>query len=228
MGLPRSRFGCTTVFDHHYVFPPGRAGILEAEVQAAREFGLRLVASRGSMDLGELRTAACRRTLLVEETDADPRRDRARRRSTARDRAGSAHPDRGRAVLPFPARDDGPDARVGGARAAARAPAPHPPGGDRGGVLPGAIARTTAAPSSTWPSSAGSTGTSGAPTASTSRTRTSRSSRRRRRVSPTAPPRISGRERASRRFASSSMRVYASDSASTGPPNERGDLLGGR
>ena len=45
--------GCTTVFDHHYVFPRGRDGLIEAEVQAARELGLRLVASRGSMDLGE-------------------------------------------------------------------------------------------------------------------------------------------------------------------------------
>jgi cytosine/adenosine deaminase-related metal-dependent hydrolase len=44
--------GCTTVFDHHYVFPPGKAGILEAEAQAARELGVRIVASRGSMDLG--------------------------------------------------------------------------------------------------------------------------------------------------------------------------------
>jgi cytosine/adenosine deaminase-related metal-dependent hydrolase len=44
--------GCTTVFDHHYVFPQGRDGLIEAEVQAARELGLRLVASRGSMDLG--------------------------------------------------------------------------------------------------------------------------------------------------------------------------------
>ncbi len=44
--------GCTTVFDHHYVFPRGRTGIVEAEVQAARELGVRIVASRGSMDLG--------------------------------------------------------------------------------------------------------------------------------------------------------------------------------
>ena len=44
--------GCSTVFDHHYVFPSGRTGLIEAEVQAARELGLRLVASRGSMDLG--------------------------------------------------------------------------------------------------------------------------------------------------------------------------------
>ena len=45
--------GCTTVFDHHYLFPPGVEGLLEAEIQAARELGVRIVASRGSMDLGE-------------------------------------------------------------------------------------------------------------------------------------------------------------------------------
>ena len=45
--------GCTTVFDHHYIFPPGVAGLLEAEIRAARELGVRIVASRGSMDLGE-------------------------------------------------------------------------------------------------------------------------------------------------------------------------------
>jgi cytosine/adenosine deaminase-related metal-dependent hydrolase len=45
--------GCSTVFDHHYVFPPGRTGLVEAEVQAARELGVRIVASRGSMNLGE-------------------------------------------------------------------------------------------------------------------------------------------------------------------------------
>jgi len=45
--------GCSTVFDHHYVFPRGKGGLVEAEVQVARELGLRIVASRGSMDLGE-------------------------------------------------------------------------------------------------------------------------------------------------------------------------------
>ncbi len=45
--------GCTTVFDHHYVFPRGVAGLVEAEVRAAQELGVRIVASRGSMDLGE-------------------------------------------------------------------------------------------------------------------------------------------------------------------------------
>jgi cytosine/adenosine deaminase-related metal-dependent hydrolase len=45
--------GCTTVFDHHYVFPRGVSGLVEAEVRAAQELGVRIVASRGSMDLGE-------------------------------------------------------------------------------------------------------------------------------------------------------------------------------
>jgi cytosine/adenosine deaminase-related metal-dependent hydrolase len=44
--------GCTTVFDHHYLFPNEPAAILDAELRAARELGLRIVASRGSMDLG--------------------------------------------------------------------------------------------------------------------------------------------------------------------------------
>jgi cytosine/adenosine deaminase-related metal-dependent hydrolase len=45
--------GCTTVFDHHYVFPRGGDGLIEAEMQAAEELGVRLIPSRGSMDLGE-------------------------------------------------------------------------------------------------------------------------------------------------------------------------------
>ncbi len=45
--------GCTTVFDHHYVFPSGAGDLIDAEMTAARELGVRLVPSRGSMDLGE-------------------------------------------------------------------------------------------------------------------------------------------------------------------------------
>ena len=45
--------GCSTVFDHHYVFPRGTSGLVEAELRAADELGVTLVASRGSMDLGE-------------------------------------------------------------------------------------------------------------------------------------------------------------------------------
>jgi 8-oxoguanine deaminase len=60
--------GCTTVFDHHYLFPPGTTGLLEAEILAARELGLRIVASRGSMDLGES-NGGLPPDAIVEETD---------------------------------------------------------------------------------------------------------------------------------------------------------------
>ena len=60
--------GCTTVFDHHYVFPRGREGLIEAEVQAAREIGVRIVASRGSMDLG-ISDGGLPPDALVEELD---------------------------------------------------------------------------------------------------------------------------------------------------------------
>lgn len=44
--------GCTTVFDHHYVFPGGNSGtLLDAQFAAAGDLGVRLYASRGSMDL---------------------------------------------------------------------------------------------------------------------------------------------------------------------------------
>jgi cytosine/adenosine deaminase-related metal-dependent hydrolase len=61
--------GCTTVFDHHYVFPRGREGLVEAEVQAARELGVRIVASRGSMDLG-VSDGGLPPDELVEDIDA--------------------------------------------------------------------------------------------------------------------------------------------------------------
>jgi cytosine/adenosine deaminase-related metal-dependent hydrolase len=61
--------GCTTVFDHHYVFPRGTSGLVEAEVRAARELGVRIVASRGSMDLGES-DGGLPPDSLVEEIDA--------------------------------------------------------------------------------------------------------------------------------------------------------------
>jgi len=60
--------GCTTVFDHHYVFPRGAGDLVEAEMTAARELGVRLVPSRGSMDLGES-DGGLPPDSLVEEAD---------------------------------------------------------------------------------------------------------------------------------------------------------------
>ncbi len=44
--------GCTTTTDHHYVHPRGGGDLLAAEIEAARELGLRFQPCRGSMDLG--------------------------------------------------------------------------------------------------------------------------------------------------------------------------------
>ncbi len=46
--------GCTTCFDHHYVFPQGKAeGLLDAQFSAAKDLGMRMYASRGSMSLSK-------------------------------------------------------------------------------------------------------------------------------------------------------------------------------
>jgi len=47
--------GCTTSTDHLYVFPagPDSAELLEAEIVAARQVGVRFHPTRGSMDLGQ-------------------------------------------------------------------------------------------------------------------------------------------------------------------------------
>lgn len=47
------RYGCTTCFDHHYVFPNGSGDLLEAQFAAADKLGIRMFASRGSMDLSK-------------------------------------------------------------------------------------------------------------------------------------------------------------------------------
>lgn len=45
--------GCTTTSDHHYLFPRGAAvDLIDREVLAARELGIRFHATRGSMEMG--------------------------------------------------------------------------------------------------------------------------------------------------------------------------------
>ncbi|GAA4267682.1 8-oxoguanine deaminase [Frondihabitans peucedani] len=47
-----ARSGCSLVADHHYVFPEGSGDLLGGIVRAADTVGVRLHATRGSMDLG--------------------------------------------------------------------------------------------------------------------------------------------------------------------------------
>ncbi|SRR6056297_811522 len=46
--------GCTTTSDHHYLFPSTTSGkLIDAEIRAARELGMRFQPTRGSMSLGK-------------------------------------------------------------------------------------------------------------------------------------------------------------------------------
>ena len=47
------KHGCTTCFDHHYVFPKSSGDLLSAQFSAADQLGIRMHASRGSMDLSK-------------------------------------------------------------------------------------------------------------------------------------------------------------------------------
>ncbi len=44
--------GCTTTSDHHYLFPRGRANLIDAQIEAARRIGIRFHPTRGSMSVG--------------------------------------------------------------------------------------------------------------------------------------------------------------------------------
>jgi 8-oxoguanine deaminase len=45
--------GCTTTTDHHYVFPAGLEDAIDVEVKAAQRLGLRVLLTRGSMNLSQ-------------------------------------------------------------------------------------------------------------------------------------------------------------------------------
>jgi len=45
--------GCTTTTDHHYVFPKGLEDGVDIEVAAAKKLGIRVLLTRGSMNLSE-------------------------------------------------------------------------------------------------------------------------------------------------------------------------------
>jgi 8-oxoguanine deaminase len=45
--------GCTTTTDHHYVFPKGLEQAIDIEIAAAQRLGIRVVLTRGSMNLSQ-------------------------------------------------------------------------------------------------------------------------------------------------------------------------------
>jgi 8-oxoguanine deaminase len=61
--------GCTTAFDHHYLFPQGCEEAIDIQVDEARKLGLRMVVSRGSMDLSE-RNGGLPPDSVVQDRDA--------------------------------------------------------------------------------------------------------------------------------------------------------------
>ena len=129
--------GCTTAFDHHYVFPRGREGLVEAEVQAARELGVRIVASRGSMDLGASDGGLPPTSWWKSWTTCSQTPSGSSARSTSRPEPACRSPSPVLPVLGHEAAHAG----VGVPRKAPRPPPAHAPGRDdgRGRVLPGAV-----------------------------------------------------------------------------------------
>lgn len=45
--------GCTTVSDHHYLFPGGLESAIDIQIEAVNQLGMRALLTRGSMNLGE-------------------------------------------------------------------------------------------------------------------------------------------------------------------------------
>ena len=204
-----ARSGCSTVFDHHYVFPRGVHGLVEAEIRAAQELGVRIVASRGSMDLGES-DGGLPPDSLVEDIDtilADTER-------LHRLADGATGADRRRAVLALLG-DDAADGGVGRRSRAASACSCTRTSPRRSRRTRTAASSSTARRSNTSSGSAGSPTMSGARTAFTCRTPTSRRSAARESASRTARPPTCGSAPASRRCARCSMLMSASGSEST-------------
>ena len=158
--------GCTTTTDHHYVFPKGLENGIDIEVAAAKRLGLRVLLTRGSMNLSE-RDGGLPPDSVVQDEDAilaDSKRvvDRYHETGEAAMTQIALAP-----CSPFSVTTvaDALDRRS--RRQARRAPA-HASGRDRGReqILP--ANSTTAGRSIIWRTAAGSTTAPGSRTASIS------------------------------------------------------------
>jgi 8-oxoguanine deaminase len=61
--------GCTTTTDHHYVFPAGLETGIDTEIEVAKKLGLRVLLTRGSMNLSE-RDGGLPPDSVVQDEDA--------------------------------------------------------------------------------------------------------------------------------------------------------------
>ncbi len=201
--------GCTTVFDHHYLFPPGASGLLEAEIRAARELGVRIVASRGSMDLGESDGGLPPDAVVEHRDDVLAATEAAARLADGAAVEIAVAPCSPFSVTKELMRESAELARRLGLRL-------HTHLAETVEEEEYARSSSAARRSSTSRSSAGSRRTSGARTASTCPLTTSPSSGSATSASPTVRARTCASAPGSRRCASCSMPACASASASTG------------
>ncbi len=104
--------GCTTAADHHYLYPAGLESAVDIEVAAAREIGLRMTVTRGSMNLSE-KDGGLPPDARRAGRGHDPARQRARAVAVPRPQARGRDPDRPRALLALH-RHGAADARDGG------------------------------------------------------------------------------------------------------------------
>lgn len=66
--------GCTTCFDHHYVFPNQTSDkLIDCQFEAAGKLGIRMHASRGSMDLSK-KDGGLPPDSVVQDIDTDSER----------------------------------------------------------------------------------------------------------------------------------------------------------
>jgi 8-oxoguanine deaminase len=61
--------GCTTTTDHHYVFPAGLENAIDTEIAAAQRLGIRVMLTRGSMNLSQ-RDGGLPPDSVVQDEDA--------------------------------------------------------------------------------------------------------------------------------------------------------------
>jgi 8-oxoguanine deaminase len=61
--------GCTTAADHHYLFPAGLTNAIDIEVEEAKQLGMRMTVSRGSMNLSQKDGGLPPDTVVQEEDE---------------------------------------------------------------------------------------------------------------------------------------------------------------